>query len=199
MPGFDELQALWQAQPTRAARASEIEALRHSLREYGRRMNRIYIAKAAAIPLVIFLATNFSHPSRAALAALAAVMVVAVTMLAADWRNQRAIASLDFSSVSLQFVRRAIDRLSAQRDAFGKSYWLIFAALALFENVWVESMPHGQRTLPATILWHLGATAFPFAALEVGRRVRLWRFNRECRPIIERLAAIEKSLREEAE
>jgi hypothetical protein len=198
MPAFEELQALWQAQPPLAARAAEVDALRRSLREYGRRMNRIYIVKAHAIVAIAGTVLVFGRLSPPLLGALAAVIAVAFTVLALDWRNQRAIARLDFTTVSVAFVQGTIRRLREQSVPFQRSYWLIFSAVALFENVLVASLAH-EWTWPVRGACHLLATALPFGALELGRRVRTRRFERECRPILDRLTAIEQSLREEAE
>jgi hypothetical protein len=198
MPGFEELQALWQAQPPLAARTAEVDALRRSLREYGRRMNRVYIVKAAAIAAIAGTVLVFGHLSQPLLAVLTAVIAVAVTMLALDWRNQRSIARVDFTTVSVTFVRGTIRRLREQRETFLRSYWLIFSVVALFENVCVASLSY-QWTWPVRVACHLLATALPLGALELGRYVRIRRFERECRPILDRLTAIEQSLREEAE
>ena len=198
MPGFDELQALWQAQAPRAVSPAEVAELRAALRDYGRRINRVYVIKAAVIPVIVGYFLVFSHPPRAAMAALVGVLFVAATILAADWRSQNAIAHLDFTTVSRDFVRDTIQRLSAQCDPFGRRYWLIVAAVAIFENVWVSAFPH-QWTWISRLLTHGLVTVLPIGALELGRRVRLWRFRREGQPLIDRLSAIEKSLQEDIE
>jgi hypothetical protein len=198
MPGFEELQALWQAQPPLAARTAEVDALRRSLREYGRRMNRVYIVKAVAIAAIAGTVLAFGRLSQPLLAVLAAVIAVAATILAVEWRNHRSIARVDFTTVSVAFVQGAIRRLREQSEPFRRSYWLIFFTVALCENVCVASLSY-QWTWPARGACHLLATALPFGALELGRRVRARRFERECRPILDRLTAIEQSLREEAE
>lgn len=95
-------------------------------------------------------------------------------------------------TVSVAFVRDTVSRLREQREPFRRSYWLIFAVLAVFENLWAASLPVRGAS-------HWFAAAVPFGALELGRRVRIRRFERECRPILDRLTAIERSLREEAE
>jgi hypothetical protein len=88
----------------------------------------------------------------------------------------------------------AMHRLREQSEPFLRSYWLIFTAVALCENVCVVSLSY-QWTWPVRGACHLLATAL----LELGRYVRIRRFERECRPILDRLTAIEQSLREEAE
>jgi hypothetical protein len=196
MAGFDELQALWQGQPRPAVPAAEIAELRRGLREYARRVNRIYVVKAAALPVLIGSILALGNPSRTVLAAVAALAVVAATLVAFDWHRQRAIGRLDFTSVSVAFVRQTIQRLEGQRDFLRHHYWLLLGALVLFENAWFGSMP-GPWSVQQRIGWHLFATGLPVIALEGGRAVRRWRFNRECRPLIERLRAIEESLREE--
>jgi hypothetical protein len=198
MSGFEELQALWQAQSPLAARVAEVDALRRSLREYGRRMNRIYIVKAAAIAVITGTVLAFGHLSQPVLGALAAVIAVAFTVLALDWRHQRSIASVDFTTVSAAFVRGTIRRLREQSAPFQRSYWFIFSAVALSENVCVVSLAH-EWTWPVRGACHVLATALPLGALELGRRVRIRRFERECRPILDRLTAMEQSLQEEAE
>ena len=197
MPEFDELQAIWQAQPPVVADA-EIDALHRSLREYARRVNRLYIAKSVAIPVVIGSALAFSHPSRLALAMLVFVAVFAIVWIAIEWRTQRAVARLDFTSVSVDFVHRTVERLSTQRRIPRRYYWLLFAVLAGFENVWVASLPY-PWTWGSRLVAHAAATALPWAAVEFGSWIRRRRFECECRPLYDRLTAIEKSLREEAE
>ena len=197
MPGFEELQAIWQSQAS-LPHALQLDALRDSLRHYTGRMKRIYAVKCAAIAVLSSTILLFGRLSPHLLAALVAVIAVAVIMLALDWRNQRAIAGLDFTTVSVAFIRDTIRRLREQREPFLRSYWLIFAVVALFENVWVESLPV-RWTWPVRSASHVLATALPFGALELGRWVRIRRFERECRPILDRLTAIEQSLREDAE
>jgi hypothetical protein len=198
MPAFEELQALWQSQPPLAVRAAEVDALRRSLRDYARRMSRIYIVKASVIAAISAMVLNLGRLSPPVLAAVALVIAFAFTMLALDWRNQRAIARGDFARVSISFVRDTIRRLREQREPFVRSYWLIFAVIALCENVCVAPLSY-RWSWPLRGACHLAATALPFGALELGRRVRVRRFERECRPILDRLTAIEQSLREEAE
>jgi hypothetical protein len=198
MPAFEELQALWQAQSPLAAPAAEVDALRRSLREYGGRMNRIYIVKASVIAAIAAMVLNLGRLSLPVFAAVALVIAFAFAMLALDWRNQRSIARGDFATVSVAFVRDTVCRLREQREPFRRSYWLIFSVVALFENVWVASLPY-RWTWPLRGACHLAATVLPLGALELGRWVRVRRFERECRPILDRLTAIERSLREEAE
>lgn len=198
MAQFEELQALWQRQPQRAASARDIAAVKQSLRGYGRHQSRVYLVKLALIAVILAVCFPRTHGSVAPIAALTAAAVLAGILLFLDLRNKRAIARLDFSEVSVAFVRRAIAQLSKERDPFGNFFWLLAVFLAVLENVVIAIGKH-----PATGLsragWHLFATAFAFAALELGRRVRIWRFNRECRPIIDRLSAIQRELEESSE
>jgi hypothetical protein len=196
MQGFEELQAIWQSQPS-PAHAVQLDALRDSLHDYGGRMKRIYAVKFAAIAILSSAVLLFGRLSPTLLAAVVAVISVAVIMLALDWRKQRAIARVDFTTVPVAFVRDTINRLREQREPFRRSYRLIFAVVALFENLWVASLPV-HWTWPVRGACHLLATALPWGVLELGRYVRVRRFERECRPILDRLTAIEQSLREGA-
>lgn len=196
MPRFEDLQALWQRQPAPLMTA-ELTRLHRSLREYGIRQNRIYAVKAALVGAVLVWASVHARGSAVVLGAVAAALVIAALLMFVDWRQSRAIARLDFTGASVAFVRRAIEQLSSQREPFRKYYWQFVGSLAAIDNT-VMLLKH-PPTLRARIGWHLFATALPFAVYEFGRRVRILRFESECRPIIDRLSAIRRELEEASE
>jgi RNA polymerase sigma factor (sigma-70 family) len=99
---------------------------------------------------------------------------------------------------SLDFVRHGIAELEKQRDPFRRFYWPFLGSLAVGESLLFAFTGH-PATLWERIVWQLLAALLPFAAYELGRRVRARRFESECLPLIAQLRAIEASLKERQE
>src|SRR6185369_15753506 len=122
MARFEELQALWQQQETPAVRI-DTASLTRDLRRYGRRQDAINLAKLVAILAVIIWQVVHSMDSPWVLCGIGLETAFAFILLVFDWRNQRAIARLNFAEPSAGFVRNAIERLMEQREPFRKCYW----------------------------------------------------------------------------
>src|SRR5438874_2039110 len=103
MARFEELQTLWQQQKTPAPRF-DTASLTRDLRRYGRRQDLVNFAKIVAVGSVI--GWQFARAPRSAfvLCGLALELVFVILLLGVDWRNQRAIARLNFTDPSAAFV-----------------------------------------------------------------------------------------------
>jgi hypothetical protein len=190
MAQFEEFQQLWRHQPQFSMLLGEAAALRHAFRRYGRRNDAIYLGKAAVIAsLSILLVSLLRHRPLAAFGACLAVSS-GLLFLVSDWRTQRAIACLNFASPSVEFLRSAIGRLEAQRDPFHTrqfrvawgGFWI--GCNLIFADKWSLMKPWLALAVLAC------AIAAHFAAYGSARRVRAKRFEKECRPLIDRLAAM---------
>jgi hypothetical protein len=131
-------------------------------------------------------------------ASILLVAVVGAVILYVDWRSQRTLSRLDFTGASLDFVRHAIAELEKQREPFRRYYWPFLGTLAVGESLLYAFTGH-PASLWERIVWQLLAALLPFAAYELGRRVRARRFQSECLPLIAQLRAIEESLEEKTE
>jgi hypothetical protein len=194
MVPFEELQALWQNQPQPSIDAAAAARLTRGLNAYRRRQLSVYSVKLLLVTgLIVWMAAR-GHSSAPSVAAVVLLGTVAGALLYIDWRAQRALARLDFSGASLEFIRHAIAELERQREPFRKYYWPFLGSLVLAENLcfaWLHA-----PNLWARAGWHIFATLAPFAGYELGRRVRFKRFEAECLPLIAQLRAVEQSLEE---
>src|SRR5262245_26586444 len=123
MAPFDELQTLWQSQNPPVAPA----AVAGAFRRYGRRRDLINIAKVLMIAFVIVRILLRLRQEPLEMAAILLVLATAAIATAAEWRIQRRIARLDFSTPSIDFVRGTIAHLKAQRNPYHTpAYLLLF-------------------------------------------------------------------------
>jgi hypothetical protein len=190
MAPFDDLKQLWRLQPQAPALPGETAALKQAFRRYGRRHDLIYLCKAIVIAtqLVVVLSV-LSHRPLAAFGASLAVFS-ATFFVIADWRKNRAIAQQSFAEPSVPFLRAAIARLQAQRDPFHNrefqigcgGFWV--GCGVLFASVWP------LITLPQACLALAIVAAALLASFALSVRIRRKRFERECRPLIDRLEAL---------
>jgi hypothetical protein len=191
MASFEKLQELWQGQAGPAVSAADTLRLTRSLRDYGRRQNYINTAKALLVAAMMVWWLGRAHVPARAIAGFGLIGLAAAAVVIRDWRTQRAIARLDFSAPSLGFVQAAIHRLMQQRDPCRRIYWPFMASLVAGMNL----------ALAPTHRWWLRAVAsgLPFAAFELGMWVRRRRFDLECRPLLDQLAAMRSALEERFE
>ena len=196
MVEFDELRELWQrqAQPDTAA-ALDGAAMADVLRRFHRKQTIINCLRAS---LLLFLALYAAFNTRLGFVNLCGVFFLVIGMtifLAIDWRNQISIARLDFTKPSADFVESSIQRLHDMRYPFRRTFWLFIISAVVGLNLisW-----HPGHTLARTILTHVNATAFPFVAFWLGAAIRAKRFDMQCRPIMEKLIAMKRALRESA-
>jgi hypothetical protein len=195
MVQFDELQKLWQSQ--RPA-APDPRILADTLRRFRIGQDRIYAFKLVAVVGWFSFGVYHARHDLTLLGGLVLVVATALAVLFLDWRNRRAIARLDFTQPSLGFVRAAIIRLNLQREPYGKAFWLLlFVVGAVLNAILLEvlhSQPFRHRILP-----HVLACAYPFLCYRLARWIRRHRFESECRPVLERLIVLERSLEEHAQ
>jgi len=194
MVPFEELQELWQSQPTALAEpaARRVTELTEAFRRYGRRQNYINVVRLGAVLFqIVWMLKTLRTPLT--LCALALLVLGESVYLFSDWRNQLGIARLNFTGPSLEFVRTAIQRLRDQRNP--QHFWLLVATVAGGMNLLV--LARGQHfTLLERIASHLTACAGPFAAVVLGLKIRGRRWRYECLPLVERLREIERALEE---
>ena len=190
MAQFEELQRLWQRQPQRAVPPGEAAELRSAFQRYGRRQDLIYLGKAIVVAccLVFLLGLLRDRP----LAAFGASLTVfsAILFLISDWRAQRAVARLNFAAPSVAFLRSALALLDAQRNPFRTREFCIAMGGCWIGCNLILASPWSEMTLSRALPGLAFTTALPFAVYALGRWVRGKRFDKECRPLIERLERV---------
>ena len=191
MAQFEQLQDLWQGQQGPAVSAEDTLRLTRSLRSYDRRQRWISAAKTLIVGAVLAGSMERSKGSAAALAGLALVGLAAGALIIREWRDQRAIARLDFGTPSVGFIRSAMGKLTAQRDPWRRYYWPFMGTLVIAMNL----MLTGKHRV-----WtRVASSAVPFLAYEFGMWVRRKRFELECRPLLDQLSAMRSALEERGE
>src|SRR3954467_5027165 len=161
MAQFDELQTLWQTQPSTTTPPFDPAALSGAFRRFGRRQDIINLAKFA---LVIWATdqcyTAFRNRPLLALAS-GGLLLFAVVALIAEWRIQRGIARLNFTTPSTDFVRTAIARLHAQRNPYHTPVYLVLfgAIFAGYNLMTYATWP--RLTVERRILMHVLASISP--------------------------------------
>ena len=187
MAQFEELQQLWRRQPPAAMARRDAAALSDAFRRYGRRHDLIYLGKALVIACqLIFLLTLLRHRPLASFGGCLADFS-GILFMVSDWRAQRAIAHLNFAEPSMEFLRTALARLQQQRHPFRtREFYIAMGGIwigcnLMFADLWPE------LTLSRLLAACAVATALPFAVHALGSRVRRKRFEKQCRPLIERL------------
>jgi hypothetical protein len=193
MAPFEELQQLWQGQAQRSVSRRDAAALSSGFRRYGRRQDLIFLGKTVIIACqLIFLVWLLRHRPLALFGACIADFG-AILFMVSDWRTQRAIARLNFAEPSVEFLRSALARLEAQRNPFRRREFFIAMG-----GVWIGCnlmlTKWSQRTFAGVLGVLAFTTALPFAAYGVGRWIRGRRFEMECRPLIDRLQSVLRTL-----
>jgi hypothetical protein len=189
MAQFEELQQLWQRQLQSAAPPHDA-ALSHAFRRYGRRHDAIYLAKAIVIAcLLIFLLSLLRHRPLAAFGASLTVFS-GILFMVSDWRAQRAIARLNFAEPSVAFLRSALARLYAQSNPFRtREFYVAMGGIWIGCNL-VLATTESHMTLFSALPHFAYTTAIVFGTYALGRHVRRKRFEKECRPLIDRLESV---------
>ena len=180
MAHFEDLQTLWQQHSVRTLAAPQAAEFTAAFRRYGRRQDLINLTKLLFISVQMALITGaLRHRPRMLFGACLAVFC-SLLFLFRDWRDQRAVARLNFAEPSTEFLHDAIARLNAQRDPFRKrEFYIAIGGAFIGLNMMFES-------------WggHLSTLAMPFLIYRLGRFVRDRRFRREAQPLIDRLSAV---------
>jgi hypothetical protein len=198
MAQFDELQTLWQTQPSPAIPAFDGAALAGAFRRYGRRQDIINIAKFALVIFAVVRCYTAFHDRLPIALAFGGLLFFAVVAIIAEWRIQRGIARLNFSAPSVDFVRASIARLQAQRNPYHTTaYVFLFASIFIAYNIMAFANWH-KMTIERRILSHAVATAFPPLLYVFGRWIRAKRWNADYRPLVERLTVLLETLEDRA-
>jgi hypothetical protein len=196
MVPFEELQQLWQHQPSRRASVDprETAALSHAFRRYGKRHDTLYAVKLIVIAsLLALLPGRFWHQPLAAFAVCLAVFS-GILFLIADWREQRAIARLNFAAPSLEFLRAAVARLQAQRNPFRRrEFFIAMGGAWIGDNLIIVYM-WSSMSVTTALAAHASVTAAQFGAFSAALWIRRRRFERECGPLIASLTALLQTL-----
>ena len=194
MAQFEQLQELWRTQPQPRARAFDPDLTAAGFRRYGRRQDWINLAKLAVVVAVLAWSAYMTR-SPWFRAGMAWIGSGAVLMIALDWRKQRRIAGLDFSSPSLAFVQKAYAGLLAQRSPFQSQYWIFLVTMLGGINMMFLGDAYAAGRPPRLSI-HLAASAMTLAAFGLGLFIRRKRFDAECRPLLHQLASLRASLEE---
>lgn len=195
---FEELQELWQSQRQPAVAAVDSRGMTDALSRFGRRQNLINTLKAAVVVWQVWSCLSRLGVSVLTVAGEAAFLVGVASVLMSDWRHQLGIVHLDFARPSAGFVDTVLARLRDPNAPLRRRMWLNIVLIGagvnlLFAEGWAGSTPQ-QR-----ILHHLAATLFPAAAYLLGFKIRSMRYGVEYRPLMVRLTAMKRALREQSQ
>jgi hypothetical protein len=184
MDHFDSMQNLWRNQPLPPA------DLRTAFRRYGRRSNLLNGAKIAVLACQLFLLVSLLRHNPLAVFGACLAVFGGVFFLIHDWSLQRAIARLNFTEPSRAFLRHAIARIEGQRNPLQarEFYIAIGGFCAGLTLLVVAAAP--RLSLAWRVPLHAGILALPFFIYRQGRAVRLARFEKECRPLLDRLSTM---------
>ena len=188
MAHFEELQELWQQQAETPVSHKDAETLASGLRKFGRRQDIINIAKSLLIVgQLIYMVTKFRHyPVRLFGATLVDCCVI--YFLLWEWRNQRAVARLNFAARSVDFLRTAIARLEALRNPFrGREFYIMMGGFWVGCNIMMSAKNWIVRLL---------ITAIPFAIYYPGVYLRAKRWDHEAGPLVKRLKELVEAAEE---
>jgi len=188
MAQFEELQELWQQQAETPVSNHDAESLATGLRHFGRRQDLINLAKTAALIIqLVFVITKLRHDPTRLFGALLIDCCV-VYFLAWEWRNQRAVARLNFAARSVDFLRTAIARLEALRNPFrGRQFYILMGGFWLGSQISTRGGSWIARIL---------FTALPFAIYYPSVALRAKRWNHEAGPIVSRLKELVEAAEE---
>ncbi len=192
MVRFEELQQLWQNQAASAPAAFDARGLSKELRAFGRNQAWINSLKVAILAFAFVRIVTRLHWNLYSIAGVVLVYTGTVTYLVLDWRNQIGISRIDFSAPSMEFVRRAHERLRHQLNPMRRVFWFLILTVGGGANLLVRVPPVG--TLAQQVWRHSVATAMPFAAYVLACRIREFRFRRECGAVLERLDALLRAM-----
>ena len=194
MTQFEELQQLWQRQAPRSMPLCDAAALSSAFQRYGRRHDLINVGKVIVMACqLVFLVSQLRHRPLALFGACLADFS-ALLFLVSDWRTQRAIARLNFAAPSVAFLRSALARLNAQRNPFRRrEFYIAMGGFWVGCNLMFAS-PWPRISLSRALTALTFTTATPFLIYGLGRWIRGKRFDKECRPLIERLESALRSI-----
>ena len=194
MARFDELQTLWQTQPSPAMPAFDPAALAGAFRRFGRRQDVINMAKSALLAVVLVHSAVRLRDRPLVLLSTIGILSFCAVALIAEWRIQRRIARLNFSAASVDFVRVTIAHLKAQRNPYHTpAYLALLGSVFIFYNL-MAFAAWPRLTIERRIAFHAFACAFPPLIYAFGRWIRAKRWNSDYRPLVERLSVLLETL-----
>jgi hypothetical protein len=188
MAQFEELQELWQQQAETPVTRHDAESLATDFRKFGRRQDLINLSKALLLvgQFVYMLVKVWHDPVKMFGATLVDGCVV--YFLVHEWRNQRAVARLNFAASSVDFLRTAIARLQALRNPFkGREFYVLMGGFWAGCNLMMRANNWLGRVF---------VTAVPFAIYYPSVYLRGKRWNHECGPLVARLKALVEAAEE---
>jgi hypothetical protein len=191
---LEEMQELWRSQPQAATPVLDGRALARAVGRYGRNETRIYTVKFVAVAAVAAVMALTLRSSGLALCGVALLALGALSMVAVEWRNQRGIARLSFAEPSTAFVESTIKRLMHQREAYRRQLWILMLFVGGGINVVYLTVLHTTPVWRLAI--HLAGTVAVYVGYRAGWHVRVRRFERECRPLVNQLIAMRHALEE---
>ena len=196
MVEFEELRHLWQSQAQpETALALDGRTMTEVLRKFHFRQTIINCVRAGLLLFAVIFVPVKSHMAFAPVLGVVLLTIGMTIYLVEDWRNQIGIARLDFSKPSADFVENSVQRLQDMRYPFRRTLWVFLTSAVAGMNL-ISWTPADHATLFRTVIMHANATAFPFFAYWLGVRIRAKRFDMECRPIMEKLAAMKHAMQE---
>ena len=199
MARFEELQQLWQHQPEHGFSRRASAELTQAFRRYGRRNDWINVVKCAIFAFQLCLLVSVFRHRPLILFGVCVMDFSALYFMLCDWRNQRAIARMDFATPSVEFVRSAIARLAALRSPFhGREFRIAITGFWIGCAIMVAGR-WSKMAYPENLLFIAMCLTMPFAGFAFGRWVRAKRFANECRPLIERLERVLATMQENTE
>jgi hypothetical protein len=199
MAPFEELQGLWQQQTTAPALRFDATSLASAFRRYGRRQDAINIAKFLLLAMQLFLVVGRVRHNPLEMFGLALADCSVVYFILYEWRNQRAIARLNFAAPSRDFVHNAIARLNAQRHPFrGREFCILMSGFWVGCTVMLVAGLHAM-SLTGFLIREAVVTVLLFVLPPFGNYLREKRWNHEARPLVQRLTAMLEATEERAE
>lgn len=189
MGEFERLQALWQSQE--AASGPSVADLMRGVRRHSRKHLGIYAVKTVLVLALTVVMVAAVRESALAMAGVILVVAGAAVTIGIDWMAHVTLARLEFTAPASGFARAAIQKLRRLERPRGVQYAALLlgpvAGLNLMELALLHDLAWEWR-----VSAHLGLSLAVLAGAWGGLRVRSRRFERETRPLIERLEAFEE-------
>jgi hypothetical protein len=189
---FEQLQELWRNQQPAPARVPDAAALTRELHRYGRKRSLIYLVKAVLLLLQIVWMIARLRGSPLAMAGAIWIAAAEIVFLILNWRRQMAIAGMNFTEPSLDFVAHAMAKLRGDRPRFRQQCAVLAFSAAGGINLIYLGILHGA--VSQRIAEHLAGTAVALVAWRLGLWLREKRDAAERRPLIAQLTAMERAL-----
>jgi hypothetical protein len=184
MPDFEELQVLWQSQGE--GPGPRAEDLVRDLRRHGRKHALIYTVKGIVVLAMAAVMLVVVRDAPMARAGVMMVLAGAAAIMAVDSLAHRVVGRLEFTDSASAFARAAAAALRRLEKPHRAQYLAFLlgplAGLNVLEAHYLRGSDWEVR-----LAMHLGLSLFSLGAFWAGFRVRSRRYERETRPLLERL------------